>query len=242
MIGTDTSSIRTREGIDALKQIYTAISNPYPVVEKELLLELLDGYRTLRIEVKPDPPRKWDVMLDLECYGLRPGCAVRSIGAVCFDPNTDELGAEFYANIRLQGESFGLTVDPKTWKWWAEPAQDLANAMLMTGQRSLGDVAQCFREWFHGVNGGNVWAHGAAFDQPIWDVASKAVGVDVPWHYRAVRDTRTLYALAEYEPKWSIGTKHNALDDAKHQAMCVQAAVKKLRSPWGPVCGRHAIG
>lgn len=208
-----------------------AIDPPQPVAE----LNPPRKWDVWKLEL----PRKWDVMIDLETWGTRPGCAIRSIGAVCFDPNTDELGAEFYANVRNQGESHGLTVDPKTFKWWGEPEQDLANAMLLTGQRSLGDVAQSFREWFYGVNGGNVWAHGAAFDQPIWDVASNAVGVAVPWHYRAVRDTRTLYALAEFEPATvpNEGTPHHALADARYQAICVQRAMAKLRSPWGPIRG-----
>lgn len=39
------------------------------------------------------------VMLDLETWGTRPGCDIRSIGAVVFDPVSDELAALAQADI-----------------------------------------------------------------------------------------------------------------------------------------------
>ncbi len=73
-----------------------------------------------------------------------------------------------------------------------------------------------------------VWSHGANFDEPLWTAAAAAVGQGVPWKFWNVRCTRTAFDLRNFDPK-SIareGTHHNALDDAKHQARCVQAAMK----------------
>lgn len=185
----------------------------------------------------PEPPREWDVMIDLETYGTRPGCAVRSIGAVCFDPNTDELGTEFYDDVFGGQSELKYEAETVKWRGTIEPSGDWCIKAT-----TLGQVAQNFREWFHSISGRNVWAHGSAII-PAWDVASTSAGVNVPWMQSAVRDTRTLYALAEFtQHPTTRGAEPYALHTARHQAMCVQAAVKKLRSPWGPVCAPYRWG
>ncbi len=80
------------------------------------------------------------------------------------------------------------------------------------------------------VDGTCVWSHGEAFDIPIYEYAAHAVGFKAPWHYRAGRDTRTLFDLTGFSTKDVpfIGVEHNALDDAVHQARCVQLAMRKL--------------
>lgn len=219
------------ETIESIKElISTNPDEPIIIFERHIAKDLIDGYNCI---LKPDePPRKWDVMLDLKTWGVRPGCAIRSIGAVCFDPNSDDIGGQFYCNVSLAGQ-VSLMMESDTIKWWQGQSQEAQDALAI-GAKSLGVAAQSFREWFHMVNGGNVWAHGAAFDIPILDVACRAVNVPVPWHYQAVRDTRTLYALAEFDVKGpSKGTKHHALHDARNQVLSVQAAMRKLHSPWG---------
>jgi hypothetical protein len=66
----------------------------------------------------------------------------------------------------------------------------------------------------------------------VYEAVCAAVGFRPPWHYRAPRDTRTLFDLAELDARDLpfVGVKHNALDDAIHQAKCVQAAHQRLRS------------
>ena len=39
------------------------------------------------------------IMVDLETWGTAPGCDIRSIGAVVFDPVAGTLGATFYVNV-----------------------------------------------------------------------------------------------------------------------------------------------
>lgn len=208
---------------------------PYIVMTRHVAKELCDGYLPRVVEA---PPRKWDVMLDLETWGLRPGSALRSIGAVCFDPNSDATGGAFYTTVHMGGQS-GLTTDAATKSWWDDQPPE-TQALLYRDQISLDTAAFAFCAWWRSVNGGNLWAHGAAFDPPMLAVAMNAVDLDAPWDYRAVRDTRTLYALAGFDPKTvpNVGVAHHALDDARCQAVCVQAAMRKLRTPWGAVCGR----
>lgn len=216
---------------------------PFIGMARLVAQELVDKYPPATVAEPAEPPRAWDVMLDLETWGKRPGCALRSIGAVCFDPRNHNIGPEFYTNVGGGQVGAGLTVDGETAEWWQKQSEE-SQRVLQVDRKDLALATQSFREWFHAVNGVNVWSHGKAFDPPILEVASHAVGVQVPWGYRAVRDTRTLYDLAEFDPATipNQGIKHHALHDARYQAVCVQAAMAKLHSPWGPIRGRHLVG
>ena len=97
------------------------------------------------------------VMLDLETLGTKPGCVIRSIGAVVFTLD-GVLGAQFYANIDKQScVDAGLTVDPATEAWWAGQSQEARDALLVN-PRPLADIVGEFRAWYE-INGGtNVWS------------------------------------------------------------------------------------
>ena len=172
-----------------------------------------------------------NVMLDVETWGVRPGCAIRSVGAVIFDPIAGGVGAEFYANVDLEScKVAGLVMDPGTEAWWNEQSQ-VARDSLMIDQLPLKDVLENFVKWFSRHQGIFIWSHGANFDEPIIQAAMHAVGVKAPWRYSDVRDTRTIYELARFDLrslKRSNGVRHNALDDAKHQVIGVQQSYSRL--------------
>jgi hypothetical protein len=176
-----------------------------------------------------------DIMLDLETFGTTPGSAIRSIGAVTFELGRPEAGGEnFYANISTRSCLYaGLRMEQGTAEWW-EQQSDEARAHLLTDQLSLSLAVEKFQEWFTIKRATCVWAQGSNFDPVLWEAAAKACGNEkrwfVPWKFYNTRDTRTLYDLAKLDPR-SIpreGTHHNALDDARHQVACCQAAYKKL--------------
>lgn len=172
------------------------------------------------------------VMLDLETWGTSPGSALRSIGAVTFSPYGHEYFPErtFYANIdRGSCEAVGLKVDPKTVEWWSQQSREAADA-LAKEQRVLHDAVMAFNEWWRDVDGTYVWSNGANFDEVLWRSACQAVGRDVPWKYWNVRDTRTCWHLARLNPKTipRAGIAHDALADARHQALCVTKAYAAL--------------
>ncbi len=185
------------------------------------------------------------IMLDLETWGTRPGAALRSIGAIVFDPNSDgvssNIGVSFYRNIDKDSCVInGLTVDPDTVAWWERQAKEAIHG-LAKDQKLLIEVVREFHDWFRLLGARYIWCQGANFDEPLWTAAARAVDQFVPWKYWDVRCTRTIYAAADFDPR-SVprqGTYHNALDDAAYQARCVQMAFAKLRAPkvvgWGEV-------
>lgn len=173
-----------------------------------------------------------NVMKDLETWGTRPGSALRSIGAVTFDPFDPEAGGEtFYRNIDDESQlAAGLVKSESTIKWW-QNVPVAAQKVLTKDQRPLQEVVDEFHAWFNKHKGLWIWSQGANFDTVLWECAAMAVGRSVPWRFSNVRDTRTAYEMGRLEVYKMArkGTHHNALDDAKHQVVCVQAAYRRIK-------------
>lgn len=172
------------------------------------------------------------VMLDLETWGIQPGSALRSIGAVQFNLDWVGPGPTFYRNIDKDScLQAGLIIDVKTVEWWERQSAESV-AALQIDPRPLLEVEKAFYEWWCSIDGKYIWCHGANFDDPLWAAACRALNRSVPWKYWDVRCTRTLFAMADFDMRLipRDGVAHDALADAIHQARCVQLAVKKLFS------------
>lgn len=167
-------------------------------------------------------------MIDIETLGTAPGSIILSIGAVMFDPLGDGLGAEFYANIDpVDAQARGPTIDASTVLWWFDQTEDARvhlKPMRLPLDHVLGGLAAFQRD--HRTR--RVWGHGATFDPVLLDAAYRACGLKTPWRPYDARDTRTLYELAGVKPDRAAGLHHDALDDAKAQALAVQAAMRAL--------------
>jgi hypothetical protein len=173
-----------------------------------------------------------DIMLDLETWGTRPGCALRSIGAVMFDPTSEILGEKFYVNIdRASCEHSGLHVSRDTEAWWEKQSATARDALLVN-PRPLGEAVGTFTRFFNLNGAARVWSQGANFDEPLLSAVYDLLKVRAPWKFWDSRCTRTIYAAAglnfNREARASGGTHHNALDDAVHQARCVQKSYRML--------------
>lgn len=194
------------------------------------------------------------IMVDLETWGTTPGSDIRSIGAVVFDPVAGTLGDTFYvatenpAGRWCQGEfrpdlakglndrRYPLTRDPATVEWWSEQSAEAQGAFA--DPVDLAHALDQFGHWWAGVevSHGDIdgpatvtfWAHGPHFDEQILAACYRAVRLPVPWHYRAARDCRTIWEAAGWPEVAFVGTQHNALDDAKNQALKVIEAYRRL--------------
>lgn len=187
------------------------------------------------------------VMLDLETWGTASGSDLRSIGAVVFDPIAGTLGDTFYCNVN-GGEGYGLKRDQKTVQWWSEQSPE-ARAALEVDVQTIDAGLVMFARWLEKLqaslvlsqamsnapgkvidtNPVRIWAHGPTFDCTLLEAAYRACLYNVPWHYRAPRCTRTIFEAAGGIEIPTNGTYHNALDDAKNQALAVIEAYRKLR-------------
>lgn len=179
------------------------------------------------------------IMLDLETFGTRPGSVIRSIGATAFDPTDPTVqypeDFSFYRNIEHNScLECGLTVDEATRKWWDQQSPEAIDK-FMEDPQALPQVVLDFNAWFNRIGAEKVWSQGSNFDTVLWEAACAAAGMRAPWKFFNTRDTRTVYDIASFNtgvvPR--EGVYHNALDDARHQARCVQYAIIKMKEDAG---------
>lgn len=157
------------------------------------------------------------VMVDLETLGSGSNAVIISIGAVEFDPDTETLGREFYVLVDPQScVDAGLKVDVGTVVWWMKQSDQARSAFNRKGY-TLAEALQHFTDWYPA--GAPLWGNGATFDNVIMTNAYKAVGRDQPWKFWDDRCYRTLKNLLPHVTLERSGTHHNALDDAKTQAV-----------------------
>ncbi|CAD6137021.1 exonuclease from phage origin [Escherichia coli] len=174
------------------------------------------------------------LMIDLETMGKNPDAPIISIGAIFFDPQTGDMGPEFSKTIDL--ETAGGVIDRGTIKWWLKQSRE-AQSAIMTDEIPLDDALLQLRE-FIAENSAEffvqVWGNGANFDNTILRRSYERQGISCPWRYYNDRDVRTIVELGktiDFDARTAIpfeGERHNALDDARHQAKYVSAIWQKL--------------
>lgn len=140
------------------------------------------------------------MIIDLETLGTDPGAVIVSVAAITKD------GREFAANVDIDDAmSYGLTIDPKTLRWWLRRYSKHLVSNPQPLRWVLGDLFRMYR-------GELVWVRGPDFDIPIIEAAAKAAGMNVPWKFWSVRDVRTAAMVAQLD----IPTKqHDALQDCR---------------------------
>lgn len=160
--------------------------------------------------------------------------------------NDPIVGREQYRKYRR------LTRDPETVEWWSKQSEasqaafanpvDLRDALVQFGrwlmQFDPATAAVTDYPWFNTSQqmpkapAYSLWSNGPHFDVSILAAAYEAVGLPIPWHYRAPRDFRTIVidgAGMGYGDFSKYGEPHNALHDAIAQSMTVCEAFKRIR-------------
>jgi len=167
------------------------------------------------------------LMVDLETLATTPNAAILTIGAVTFDPNSTRIYDEFYRRIEMESlDALDTYIDDGTLEWWSkqdQAAQD--EAFDPEGREPIQSVLEDFYKFCMGST--RFWSHGAAFDIVILEYYFRKINKPFPWNFWDVRDTRTIFDLG-LDPEMPQANKHNALEDAKRQAIGVQNMCKKL--------------
>lgn len=169
------------------------------------------------------------IMVDLETLSNREDAAIVSIGAVRFDLDRFELGDEFY--VWVDGRScqkVGLRVDFETVCWWMSQG-DAARAVFTENKGiHLATALMDLSDFILRVPESAVWGNGSTFDNMILRSAFRACRLAYPVSYKNDLCYRTIRKMFPRE-KVELGTKHNALDDAKSQALTLIEIVKGFR-------------
>lgn len=165
-------------------------------------------------------------MVDLETMAVSPRSVILTLGAVTFDPFTDEIFDELYFRIDLDDQDkLDREIDENTLDWWAKQDPAIMEEAFGADNRvPLAEAMEIFHKFAWGCD--KVWSHGAVFDLVILEDICRQLKRPFPWQFWNCRDTRTLFDLADAEMPQA--EKHNALADAKRQAIGVQNVIRKL--------------
>ncbi|OXE37514.1 MAG: hypothetical protein CGW95_00960 [Phenylobacterium zucineum] len=166
------------------------------------------------------------IMLDLETLGTRPGSAIVALAAVHFEPYDNQLGSFIAGSISPVQPK--MRIEGSTVQWWMGQSERAREETFPDNPTwaSIEEALDAFTAFY---DGSPLWSHGAAFDIVLLEAAYHRHGRRTPWSYRDIRDTRTLYALRPNVKPPFLGTQHNALDDACHQAKWVQSVMREIK-------------
>lgn len=171
------------------------------------------------------------IMLDLETMGNGPDAAIVAIGAVAFDLTTGKLGDEFLAQVSLESAvANGGVMDPSTVLWWLRQS-DAARAAFTTPSIALPMALDLFTFWIQDKapqDKVKVWGNGSEFDNVILAGAYRRAQKPLPWQFWNNRCYRTIKGLHPTRKLTRTGIHHNALDDARSQALHL---CELMRSP-----------
>lgn len=187
-----------------------------------------------------------DIMLDLEALSPEDKGILVSIGAVYFDIKTQQLGDEFYVVYSIKGmkeqqRQLNRKVSLDCIQWWMQQEDDVRKVYTDKGQHvydSIEGPLLAFNEFCSKSSGKvRMWGNGADFDcrwlmkyYQDFDRYSWIEPLKPEWTYSGHRCYRTIKALfnKSHTSLERQGAHHNALDDAKSQALHLMKMLKDI--------------
>lgn len=168
-------------------------------------------------------------MIDIETLGTDTDAVVLTIGGVKFDPNDESRGTwdEFYYSLNIAEQLDTRSTTDETIAWWAKTNGAMLLEELDNPNRTpVIDVLKALCKWQVGPS--HIWAQGPQFDFGILENMYRQYDHHIPWSgFWRIRDSRTLLGLMEIDPRKAIEFEaHNAMEDCKVQALCVQRTLK----------------
>lgn len=171
--------------------------------------------------------REAHIMIDLETLSLDANGLIVSIGAVAFDDG--EVFDSFYAVLDRQAQiDAGAVVSSSTVDWWLQQSPE-AQAVFKEPQSNVPLKLGEFAGWLMQFEVLGVWGNGAEMDNAMLAQMYRRHRFPVPWKhtvsrcYRTAKNIKDDCALPAFD-----GVEHDALDDARHQARCLQAINRAL--------------
>lgn len=173
-----------------------------------------------------------DILIDMEFLSLRYDTAILSLGAVAWDMQAEKFDPEHELYTVPSLSSQTGKVDAGTFAWWMNQADEirvpLGVEQEMT-QETLKTTLEAVSRMVKSYDVKRIWSHGAACDLGILKYWYDHFHMPEPWHYQAVRDTRTLFDFCKPLVVYRSDKDHHALNDARRDAERVYIAYNTLR-------------
>lgn len=173
-----------------------------------------------------------NVMIDIETMSTEPDAAILSIGACVFDVDEYKITTEFYQNIDLTScVHLGLRTETKTYEWWSKDENKQAWESLKSNKVDIMVGMRRFAEWCRMLNEDVVpWSNPSTFDIVILENAFGECQIPKPWKFYNVSCYRTFRRLFPTILTPRVGMlKHNALYDARYQAMHLMNVLRSIK-------------
>lgn len=171
-------------------------------------------------------------VLDLETMSTSPNAAIAAIG--CVRVEQGEIVDEFYERVDLESSrAMGGDIDTPTLQWWLTQPHEARQEV--SGELPAIDIEIALCSLLNFMRRGGitddqplVWGNGSSFDNVILGSAYQRARIPLPWKFWNDRDLRTLLALYPQSKKAITfeGIKHHALNDARHEARQLIAALQ----------------
>lgn len=163
-------------------------------------------------------------MVDIETLDTEPTALVLSVGAVKFDPYTNETPFEkivWYPALEEQ-LTLGRTISDSTLEWWSKQNPEILERALTDEDRiTLNDFFKSFNRYLVGMD--KIWCQGPQFDMVILEDLYRKASHHVSWQFWQIADSRTLFNIMPRDPRKDIQQDlHDAGADAYYQAVAVQ--------------------
>lgn len=179
-----------------------------------------------------------DAMIDIETLDTRPSAVVISIGVVLFnrrEPGVTmkELNLKFGTKgFRDEQIDMGRTVDKDTVRWWKQQDADAKRIFKQANVTSMEDALNKLTAFLtQGDTNFLIWGNGSDFDNTIITSLYESFGMEAPWKFwnnRCFRTFKGEHGHITRPPKFD-GVKHDAVDDARQQALYLQAIYTELQ-------------
>lgn len=168
-----------------------------------------------------------NIVVDIETPDSASTSAILSIGAASLSKE-NAVAATFYTPVSLQScLDLGLTMGASTLGWWMTQTEEAREVWAESTSKDAPSILQAlllFNDWLRTQGETRyikLYGNGSDFDNVIITNAYKVCGLQPPWPFWGNRCFRTLkntWKCYIPEPEF-IGTKHNAKDDAVHEAI-----------------------
>jgi hypothetical protein len=162
----------------------------------------------------PDPtPPELILMFDIESLALGPRPVVTQAALLGYDLNEDELmeprHVQFYPVDPQQMLIPPRRITAKTIGWWMKQSDDARDLFDQSTSDDFQDLPALGRNLIsvfnqltnNGTRPYELYARGPQFDVVAIETLLEELGLQKPWAHDAVRDLRTLLAVAGINPK-----------------------------------------
>lgn len=164
-------------------------------------------------------------MVDIEALGTTQDCVIASIGLTAWSVGTVSSDVPRDEKLLLNvANQPGRTVMAETALWWLRQSKEAQDATFGPGMARLGfrEALGAMYNWGRGAK--FWWSWPSLYDLAILDHAYRQAGMETPWSRKNLCCARTFCkAVGIRRPANPL--RHDPLEDARVQAIAVQAAL-----------------